>query len=224
MIDTSVSFSLILVADVILYPLLFYFASYGCFLSVKHSYFFTSNVMSSTKWGQHVARKRKSRQLHFIHILFYISINECISSNIILGLTLRQRAAPTRASSVDDDSDGGSAPLLITFFALRPPPPPPTPLSLYNKRKRCCQPSDCPPISLASSLVLVAFSYRTNCLTGQTCTLAVRHMVFSQCSAPWERARKRQRTRRFNKLVFKLAEFVALPPKGIELKGTKKIS
>ena len=49
-------------------------------------------------------------------------------------------------------------------------------------------------------------------------------MVFSQCSAPWERARKRQRTRRFNKLVFKLAEFVALPPKGIELKGTKKIS
>ena len=155
MIDTSVSFSLILVADVILYPLLFYFASYGCFLSVKHSYFFTSNVMSSTKWGQHVARKRKSRQLHFIHILFYISINECISSNIILGLTLRQRAAPTRASSVDDDSDGGSAPLLITFFALRPPPPPLPPLFLYTTNEKGVAP---PPIARPSHWPLVSFS------------------------------------------------------------------
>ena len=149
MIDTSVSFSLILVADVILYPLLFYFASYGCFLSVKHSYFFTSNVMSSTKWGQHVARKRKSRQLHFIHILFYISINECISSNIILGLTLRQRAAPTRASSVDDDSDGGSASLLITFFALRPP------LFLYTTNEKGVAN---PPIARPSHWPLVSFS------------------------------------------------------------------
>ena len=149
LIDTSVLFSLILVADVILYPLLFYFASYGCFLSVKHSYFFTSNVMSSTKWGQNVARKRKSRQLHFIHILFYISINnECISSNIILGLTLRQRAAPTRASSVDDDSDGGSAPLLITFFALRPPPPPLPPLFLYTTNEKVL-----PPLRLPAHLI-----------------------------------------------------------------------